>query len=107
MFPHMEGLSPTNLKYMRFFAAECPVGRIGQQFADEMPWFHIVALIIKLDTPALREWCARDATAQSWGRETLTPMCVGPRSPARHESMPSLRRTLRCVKWHGIVRDTR
>lgn len=71
-FPDMKGLSTTNLKYMRFFAAECPDGRIGQQSADQLPWFHIVTLLTKLDTPALRDWYAREAVAQSWGRETLT-----------------------------------
>jgi predicted nuclease of restriction endonuclease-like (RecB) superfamily len=72
-FPDMRGLSATNLKYMRFFAAECPDGRIGQQSADQLPWFHIVTLITKLNTPALREWYAREAVTQSWGRDVLTP----------------------------------
>ena len=65
-------MSSTNLKYMRFFAAECPDGRIGQRTADQLPWSHIVTHITELDTPALREWYAREAVAQSWGRETLT-----------------------------------
>ncbi len=67
----MKGLSTTNLNYMRSFAAECPDRRIGQQSADQLPWFHIVTLITKLDTSELREWYAREAIAQSWGRETL------------------------------------
>ena len=36
-----------------------------------MPWFHIVTLITKLREPAVREWYAREAIAQSWPRETL------------------------------------
>lgn len=71
-FPDMRGLSATNLKYMRFFATECPDGQIGQQSADQLPWFHIVTIITKLDTPALREWYAREAVTQAWGRDTLT-----------------------------------
>ncbi len=47
-FPDMKGLSATNLKYMRFFALECPDRLIGQQSADQLPWFHIVTLITKL-----------------------------------------------------------
>jgi len=49
-FPEMKGFSSSNLKYMRFFAEKCPAGLIGQQPADQLPWFHIVALL----TPASR-----------------------------------------------------
>lgn len=41
-FPEMKGFSPSNLKYMRFFAQECPNLQIGQQPADQLPWFHLV-----------------------------------------------------------------
>lgn len=40
-FPEMKGFSTSNLKYMRFFAQECPNLQIGQQAADRLPWFHI------------------------------------------------------------------
>ena len=70
-FPDMKGLSASNLKYMRYFASECPDRVIGQQSADQLPWFHIVTLITKLHDPALREWYAREAVAQSWPRDTL------------------------------------
>ena len=71
-FPNMKGLSASNLKYMRFFAQECPDRLFGQQSADQLPWFHIVTLVTKLPDPALREWYAREAIAQSWLRDTLT-----------------------------------
>ena len=70
-FPDMKGLSTSNLKYMRFFALECPDRQIGQQSADQLPWFHIVTLVTKLSDPALRDWYAREALEQSWPRETL------------------------------------
>jgi predicted nuclease of restriction endonuclease-like (RecB) superfamily len=89
-FPGMKGLSVSNLKYMRFFAQECPDrhfvqqtdGRsleIGQQtadqfsqrIADQLPWFHVVVLITKIADPILREWYAREALRQSWPRDTL------------------------------------
>ena len=70
-FPDMKGLSASNLKYMRFFAQECPERLIGQQSADQCPWFHIVTLISKLTDPALRDWYAREALQQAWGRESL------------------------------------
>ncbi len=67
----MKGLSTSNLKYMRFFAQECPDRQIGQQSADQLPWFHIVTLITKISDPALRDWYARSALENSWPRETL------------------------------------
>ncbi|MBX3751320.1 MAG: DUF1016 family protein [Opitutaceae bacterium] len=70
-FPEMKGLSPANLKYMRFFAQECPERLFGQQSADQLPWFHIITLITKLRDSTAREWYAREALQQSWGRETL------------------------------------
>lgn len=39
-FPNMKGFSSTNLKYMRYFAENCPERSIGQQPADQLPWFH-------------------------------------------------------------------
>src|ERR1700758_2875469 len=67
-FPDMKGLSASNLKYMRFFALECPARQFGQQSADQLPWFHIVTLLTKLTDPALREWYASEAVAHSWPR---------------------------------------
>jgi predicted nuclease of restriction endonuclease-like (RecB) superfamily len=46
-FPNMKGFSASNLKYMRFFAQECPDRQIGQQSADQLPWFHLVILLTK------------------------------------------------------------
>ena len=53
-FPDMKGLSTSNLKYMRFFAQECPDRQIGQQSADQLPWFHVITLITGLsDAPTV------------------------------------------------------
>ena len=70
-FPEMKGFSASNLKYMRFFAQECPDIKIGQQPADQLPWFHIVTLITKITDSAVREWYAREAVKQVWSRDTL------------------------------------
>jgi len=43
-FPDMKGFSASNLKYMKFFARECPDLLISQQSADQLSWFHIVTL---------------------------------------------------------------
>lgn len=70
-FPDMKGLSSSNLKYMRFFAQECPDRQIGQQSADQLPWFHIVTLCTKVPDSAERAWYATQATANGWSRATL------------------------------------
>ena len=58
-FPDMKGLSSSNLKYMKFFAQECPSCQFGQQSADQLPWFHIVTLLTKLQEPT-------EGIAASW-----------------------------------------
>jgi predicted nuclease of restriction endonuclease-like (RecB) superfamily len=57
-FPEMKGFSSSNLKYMRFFAQICPDLRIGQQAADQLPWFHLVTILTKISDNAEREWYA-------------------------------------------------
>lgn len=70
-FPDMRGWSASNLKYMRFFAQHCPDGLIGQQAADQLPWFHIVTLLTKLDDGTEREWYAAQTIQHGWSRTTL------------------------------------
>lgn len=70
-FPDMRGWSTRNLKYMAFFAQHCPQGQIGQQAAAQLPWFHIVTLLTKLDDASEREWYAVQAVQQGWSRTTL------------------------------------
>jgi predicted nuclease of restriction endonuclease-like (RecB) superfamily len=70
-FPEMKGLSTSNLKYMRFFAQECPDRLIGQQSADQLPWFHIILILTKISAPAEREWYADQAIREAWPRTTL------------------------------------
>ena len=70
-FPDMRGWSASNLKYMRFFAQICPDGLFGQQPADQLPWFHVVTLLTRLDDPAERAWYAERVVQQGWSRATL------------------------------------
>ncbi|MBF0339504.1 MAG: DUF1016 family protein [Magnetococcales bacterium] len=70
-FPDMRGWSSSNLKYMRFFAQHCPDGKFGQQPADQLPWFHIVILLTKLDNPADRDWYSAQVVQHGWSRTTL------------------------------------
>ena len=71
-FPETRGFSSSNLKYMRVFAENCPNGLIGQQAADQLPWFHIVLIMTKLSSPDLREWYALQTVAQGWSRTVLS-----------------------------------
>ncbi len=70
-FPAMRGFSSSNLKYMRFFAQHCPDGLIGQQPADQLPWFHIVTLLTKLTSTEEREWYAAQVLQHGWSRTSL------------------------------------
>lgn len=70
-FPEMRGFSSRNLKYMAYFAEHCPDGQFGQQPAAQLPWFHIVTLLTKLDAPDARSWYAGQAVQQGWSRATL------------------------------------
>lgn len=81
-FPEMKGFSSSNLKYMRFFAQMCPDGRIGQQPADQLPWFHIVTLLTKVSAPDQREWYAEQTIGSAvrcdtigTKEETPVPVC--------------------------------
>lgn len=71
-FPEIKGFSSSNLKYMRYFAEHCPTLQIGQQPADQLPWFHIVTLLTKLDDAVLREWYAQQVVQHGWSRSTLS-----------------------------------
>jgi predicted nuclease of restriction endonuclease-like (RecB) superfamily len=70
-FPEMKGFSSSNLKYMRFFAEMCPTGLIGQQPADQLPWFHLVTLLTKVSAETEREWYATQVIQHGWSRSTL------------------------------------
>jgi predicted nuclease of restriction endonuclease-like (RecB) superfamily len=70
-FPDMRGWSSSNLKYMRFFAQNCPDGQFGQQAADQLPWFHIVTLLTQLDGAADQECYAAQTVQQRWSLSTL------------------------------------
>jgi len=48
-YPDMKGLSPRNLKYMRAFASAWPDHEIVQEVLAQIPWYHNIALLDKLD----------------------------------------------------------
>ena len=70
-FPEMKGFSPRNLKYMRAFAAAWPEREIVQASLAQLPWYHHIALLEKLDNPASRLWYAARTLEHGWSRNIL------------------------------------
>ena len=100
-FPGQQGFSPRNLKYMRAFAEAWPEAAVvpapsaqpvrkGAAMVQEpaaprsaaqseivqaplaqLPWYHHVALLDKLDTREERLWYAAKAVENGWSRNVL------------------------------------
>jgi predicted nuclease of restriction endonuclease-like (RecB) superfamily len=70
-FPEMKGFSPRNLKYMRAFAAEWDDAAIVQELLAQLPWYHLVTLLDKLNSPEERLWYARKAIEHGWSRNVM------------------------------------
>ena len=70
-FPEMKGLSPRNLKYMRAFAEAWPDRAIVQEPLAQIPWYHHLALLDKLDQPEERLWYALRSAAEGWSQAML------------------------------------
>jgi predicted nuclease of restriction endonuclease-like (RecB) superfamily len=76
-FPHMSGLSPGNLDYMRRFAAAWPERTFSQQLAGKIPWGHNMILLDKLNDPDDRQWYARKTIEHGWSRAVLEHQIMG------------------------------
>lgn len=86
-FPGRRGFSARNLKYMRAFAVawpegllvERPTGRavpaippsIVQATLAQLPWYHHIALLDKLESSTDRIWYAAKAVEHGWSRNIL------------------------------------
>ncbi|MBP2453007.1 PDDEXK nuclease domain-containing protein [Mycolicibacterium lutetiense] len=70
-FPDAKGFSARNLKYMRAFAAAWPDAAIVQARLAQLPWYHHIALLEKLNTSDLRLWYAQAAVDDGWSRSIL------------------------------------
>jgi len=70
-FPEMKGFSPRNLKYMRAFSQAWPDVKFVQEVLAQLPWYHQLALLDKLDSPANRHWYATQAIKYNWSRNIL------------------------------------
>jgi predicted nuclease of restriction endonuclease-like (RecB) superfamily len=70
-FPEMRGWSLSNLKYMARFAQAWPEGVIGQQLADQIPWFHNCSIIEQVKDRPTREWYIKKTIENGWSRSVL------------------------------------
>jgi predicted nuclease of restriction endonuclease-like (RecB) superfamily len=70
-FPEMRGWSLSNLKYMARFAEAWPEGVIGQQLADQIPWFHNCSIIEQVKDRPTREWYIKKTIENGWSRSIL------------------------------------
>jgi predicted nuclease of restriction endonuclease-like (RecB) superfamily len=70
-FPGTTGFSARILKYMRALAAAWPEEAIVQAGLAQLPWYHHIALLEKLDTAELRLWYAQAAIENGWSRDVL------------------------------------
>jgi len=67
-FPGMQGFSVSNLKRIRIFANDYP---IGSQAVNQLPWGHIFELIHTVKDRSAREWYVHQTLKNGWSRSIL------------------------------------
>jgi predicted nuclease of restriction endonuclease-like (RecB) superfamily len=70
-FKGMGGFSSVNLKRMRMFAQEYPVLTFGSQAVTQIPWGHIIELMLKIKDSIKRDWYAQKTIENGWSRSVL------------------------------------
>jgi predicted nuclease of restriction endonuclease-like (RecB) superfamily len=70
-FPNMKGFSYRNVKYMKQFYKEYQDVIIGQAPLAQLPWYHNIALLEKLDNNNERLWYAKQTIDNGWSRNIL------------------------------------
>tara|TARA_Y100001001_G_scaffold164833_1_gene199393 strand:- start:53 stop:1165 length:1113 start_codon:yes stop_codon:yes gene_type:complete len=70
-FPDMSGFSTRNLKYMRAFASAWPDQHVVQEVLAQLPWYHNITLLEKLNNENERLWYAKKAFEYGWSRNIL------------------------------------
>lgn len=72
LFPEIKGFSETNLKYMKLFAESFSKDEISQQAADQLPWFHIVTILVGVKEKQNRSFYIQKASEYGWSRNILS-----------------------------------
>lgn len=93
-FPDMKGFSPRNLKYMRAFAAAWPEWAFVQEDLAQIPWYHHIALLEKLDNSAERLWYASQAKAHGWSHNILVLQIQGRAHERQGKAISNFKTTL-------------
>lgn len=93
-FPDMSGFSPRNLKYMRAFAAAWPDSVIVQEALAQIPWYHHIALLEKLDNPDERLWYAQQAKENGWSHSILEMQIGGDLHKRQGKALNNFKKTL-------------
>jgi predicted nuclease of restriction endonuclease-like (RecB) superfamily len=93
-FPKMQGLSARNLKYMRAFAEAWTDFAIVQTALAQLTWYHNLALIEKIKSPAERLWYARQAVEHGWSRNVLVHQIETRLHKRQGKALTNFRRTL-------------
>ena len=70
-FPEMKGFSSRNLKYMRSFAQNWTDITFVQEVLAQLPWYHQIALLDKLQTEIERRWYVAQAIEHGWSRNVM------------------------------------
>jgi predicted nuclease of restriction endonuclease-like (RecB) superfamily len=107
-FPGRQGFSPRNLKYMRAFAQAWPETPIVQGPLAQLPWYHHLALLDKLDNPANRLWYAAKAVERGWSRNVLALQIEGGLHVRQGKAVTNFKATLPPAQSdlaQGITKD--
>lgn len=70
-FPDMKGFSSRNLKYMRKFADTFLDRTFVQEVLAQLPWYHNITLMEKLNSPEEILWYAKETINSGWSRNIL------------------------------------
>ncbi len=93
-FPEMKGFSTRNLLSMRNFAATYRDPAIVKQVVSQLPWGHILRLLLLVKDTSTRLWYAKVSIQQGWGRNMLE-MQVRSKAHLRHgKTVNNFRATL-------------
>lgn len=70
-FPKLKGFSSRNLKYMRKFSKEYDNFQFVQEVLAQIPWYHNITLLEKIDNINKRKWYINKTIENGWSRNVL------------------------------------